>query len=299
MAGNTGTGLHYARMRHHGPVASRGVIRHQGRLMSYQDLGPVDGPVVLLVHGMLSDSTTWDRATELLAGTGYRVLAPDLPGHGESDKDAESYLLPDFSASLVTLLDELEVTGATVVGHSYGGAVAMQLAYDRPDLVRRLGLVAAGGLGRRVHPALRAATLPGAHQLVRMVVNSRTAALYRRPRLHRSLRLSPEAVTTLGRAGRGLGSADSRMAFFQTVRGAITPLGQRGSLLELDYVRLDLPTLIVWSERDPVLPVTHAHETHAHLSNSRLEIFPGASHRPHHHCAHRFVHVLSDFITAT
>jgi pimeloyl-ACP methyl ester carboxylesterase len=280
-------------------VASRGVIRHQSRLVSYQDLGPVDGPVVLLVHGMLSDSTTWTRAIELLADTGHRVLAPDLPGHGESDKVAESYLLPDFAASLVTLLDELAVTGATVVGHSFGGAVAMQLAYDRPDLVRRLGLVSAGGLGRRVHPALRAATLPGAHHLVRMVVNPRTAALYRRPRLHRSLRLSPEVVTTLGRAGQGLASPDGRTAFFQTVRGAISPFGQRGSMLELDHVRLDLPTLIVWSERDPVLPVTHAHETHAHLHNSRLEIFPGASHRPHHHCAHRFTQVLSDFIAAT
>ncbi|MBV9823127.1 MAG: alpha/beta fold hydrolase [Actinobacteria bacterium] len=267
--------------------------------MSYQDLGPVDAPVVLLIHGIMSDSTTWDRAIELLAGYGYRVLAPDLPGHGESDKVAESYLLPDFSASLVALLEELRATDATVVGHSFGGAVAMQLAYDRPDLVRRLGLVSAGGLGRRVHPVLRAATLPGAPQLVRMVVNSRTAALYRRPRLHRSLRLSPEVVTTLGRAGRGLASPDGRTAFFQTVKGVISPFGQRGSLLELDYVRLDLPTLIVWSERDPVLPVTHAHETHAHLRNSRLEIFPGASHRPHHHSAHRFAEVLSDFIRAT
>ncbi|HST47168.1 alpha/beta fold hydrolase [Jatrophihabitans sp.] len=280
-------------------MATRGVIRHQGRLMSYQDLGPVDAPVVLLIHGIMSDSTTWTRAAGLLADNGYRVLAPDLPGHGESDKVADGYQLADFAASLVTLLTELQATEVTVVGHSFGGAVAMQLAYDHPELVRRLVLVSAGGLGRRVHPVLRAATLPGAHNLVRMVVNSRTAALYSRPRLHRSLRLSPDVVTTLSRAGRGLSSPDGRTAFFQTVRGVISPFGQRGSLLELDYVQLELPTLIVWSERDPVLPVAHAYETHAHLRNSSLEVFPGASHQPHHHLARRFVQVLSNFIATT
>jgi pimeloyl-ACP methyl ester carboxylesterase len=286
-------------MRHHVPVAPRGVIRHHGRLLSYQDLGPVDAPVVLLIHGMVSDSTTWARAAEQLAERGHRVLAPDLLGHGDSDKPADGYQLTDFADSLAALLTELGARQVTVVGHSFGGAVAMQLAHDHPDLVRRLVLVSAGGLGRRVHPVLRAATLPGAHSLVRFVVNSRTAALYSRPRLHRSLRLSPDAIANLGRAGRGLASPPARTAFFLTLKMAIDPFGQRGSLLELDHVRLDLPTLIVWSERDPVVPVAHAHETHAHLLNSTLEIFPGSTHQPHHHSAQRFVQVLSDFIAAT
>ncbi|HEV2886679.1 MAG TPA: alpha/beta fold hydrolase [Jatrophihabitans sp.] len=280
-------------------MAPRGVIEHQGRLLSYQDLGPVDAPVVLLIHGMVSDSTTFSRAAEQLAERGHRVLAPDLLGHGDSDKPADCYRLEDFADSLVALLTELDARAVTVVGHSFGGAVAMQLAYDHPDLVRRLVLVSAGGLGRRVHPVLRAATLPGAHTLVRFVVNSRTAALYRRPRLHRSLRLSPDVVANLGRAGRGLASPPARMAFFQTLKMAIDPFGQRGSLLDLEHVRLELPTLIVWSERDPVVPVAHAYETHAHLPNSTLEIFPGSSHQPHHHAASRFVQAVSDFIAAT
>ncbi len=286
-------------MRHHEPVAPRGVIEHQGRLLSYQDYGPVDAPVVLLIHGMVSDSTTWSRAAEQLAERGFRVLAPDLLGHGDSDKPEDGYELADFADSLVALLTELDAENATVVGHSFGGAVAMQLAHDRPELVRRLVLVSAGGLGRRVHPVLRAATLPGAHSLVRFVVNHRTAALYRRPRLHRSLRLSPDVVANLGRAGRGLASPPARTAFFQTLRMAIDPFGQRGSLLESEHVQLDLPTLIIWSERDPVVPVAHAHETHAHLRNSTLEIFPGSSHQPHHHSAQRFTQVVSDFIAAT
>jgi pimeloyl-ACP methyl ester carboxylesterase len=280
-------------------VDPRGVIRHHGRLLSYQDLGPVEGQVVLLIHGMVSDSTTWTRAAEQLAELGHRVLAPDLLGHGDSDKPEDGYQLSDFADSLATLLTELKVAEVTVVGHSFGGAVAMQLAYDHPELVRRLVLVSAGGLGRRVHPVLRAATLPGAHSVVRFVVNNRTAAFYSRPRLHRSLRLSPDVVANLGRAGRGLASPPARTAFFQTLKMAIDPFGQRGSLLELEHVRLDLPTLIIWSERDPVVPVAHAHETHAHLLNSRLEIFPGSTHQPHHHSAQRFVAAVEDFIATT
>src|SRR3954454_16680867 len=94
-------------MRHHVPVAPRGVISHHGRLLSYQDLGPVDGPVVLLIHGMVSDSTTWARAAEGLAERGHRVLAPDLLGHGDSDKPADGYQLTDFAGSLAALLTEL------------------------------------------------------------------------------------------------------------------------------------------------------------------------------------------------
>lgn len=274
-------------------------VRHDGHRLSYQDFGPVDAEGVLLIHGMASDASTWTRAATGLAALGHRVIAPDLLGSGGSDKPAGHYELADFAATLNTLLSMLETGPVTVVGHSFGGAVAMQLAHEYPQLVRRLVLVSAGGLGRRVHPVLRAASLPGAPGLARLVLNQRTAAIYRRPRLHRTLRLSPDAVASLGRAGRGLSSPSSRAAFFQTLRMAIDPYGQRGSMFERDYVARDLPTLIVWSERDPVVPVAHAYDTHAHLSNSRLEIFPGSTHQPHHQSHTRFVEALTDFVSTT
>ncbi len=274
-------------------------VRHAGNTLSYRRAGPVDGPVVLLVHGLASDRSTWDRVIDGLASSGIRVLAPDLLGHGSSDKPIDGYTLETFAASLASLLRAEGVAAATVVGHSFGGAVAMQLSHDRPELVSRLVLVSAGGLGRRVHPVLRAATLPGAQTLVRVIVNRRTSTIYRAKRLHRSLRLSPDVIANLGRAGRGLSSPASRAAFFATLRMAISPGGQRGSMLDLDYVSLDLPTLIVWSERDPVVPSAHAHDTHAHLTNSRLEIFHGSTHQPHHHSHERFVALLNDFIATT
>ncbi|MDQ2959386.1 MAG: alpha/beta hydrolase [Actinomycetota bacterium] len=274
-----------------------GVFQHAGHALSYYDLGPLDGPAILLVHGLVSDSSTWQRPADGLAAAGFRVIAPDLLGHGASDKPVDGgYHLPGFAAGLHALLLELGVPSVTVIGHSLGGAVAMQLAHDCPELVHRLVLVSAGGLGRKVHPILRVATLPGAHRLLRLAVNQRTAAIYRAPRLHRSLRLSPDVVSNLGRAGRGLVSPTGRAAFFQTLHNAINPAGQRGSMLEQEYLPRELPTLIIWSQDDPVVPVVHAHQTHAHLPNSRLEIFPGSTHQPHHHSADRFVDAVSTFI---
>ena len=278
---------------------ARDHVVQDGRRISYLHAGAVEAPVVLMIHGLVSDATTWTRATIELLQRGFRVIAPDLLGHGESDKPAAGYSLAAFSASMSALLETLGVRSATVVGHSYGGAVAMHLAHSRPDQVDRLVLVAAGGLGRQVHPILRAASLPGADRVLRLVVNAQTAVVYRDPRLHRSLKLSPDAVANLSRAGRGLVTPTGRAAFFATLKSAINPRGQLGSMLELDYVDLDLPTLIVWSEHDPVLPVAHAHATHLHLLNSRLEVFPGTTHQPHHHFAARFADAVEDLIRTT
>ena len=184
---------------------AKGAVDQDGNTVVYTDLGPADGPPILLVHGMLSDSTTWTRAAQSLAAAGFRVIAPDLLGHGESSKPVDyGYLLPDFATSLQRLLIEVGVGPATVVGHSLGGAIVMQLTKDHPELVRRLVLVSAGGLGRRVHPVFRAITLPGAHPLFRLTLNQRTALLLGRRRLHRSLRLSEDVLANLQRAGRGL-----------------------------------------------------------------------------------------------
>jgi pimeloyl-ACP methyl ester carboxylesterase len=282
------------------PSTELRTVGRDGHRQAYRDLGPVDGPVILLVHGLISDGSTWTRPATGLAEAGFRVIVPDLLGHGGSDKPADGdYHLPYFADSLFRLLTVLGASSVTVVGHSLGGAIAMQLAHDHPELVDRLVLVSAGGLGRQVHPMLRVASLPGAHRVLRLVVNERTAALYRAPRLHRSLRLSPEAVANLSRAGRGLVSATGRSAFFLTLRNAITPSGQRGSMMEHGYLPRELPTLIVWSQDDPVLPVQHAYQTHAYLPNSQLVVLPGSTHQPHHHSADRFVEAVAGFVTET
>jgi pimeloyl-ACP methyl ester carboxylesterase len=277
----------------------RRTIDLDGQAVAYREAGRSDAPVVILLHGLASDSGTWELAIEPLAARGLRVIAPDLIGHGDSAKPALGYSLERFACFLRDLMDRLDVPSATIAGHSLGGAIAMHFGYHYPRYVDRLVLVASGGLGRSVHPLLRAATLPGARGVVRLLVNKRTAVVYRAPRLHRTLRLPPGTVTNLRRAGRGLANPDGRAAFFATLHSVIQPSGQRGSMIEMQYLGQHVPTLIVWTERDHVIPVSHAYATHEHLPTSRLEIFPGTSHELHRRFADRFAEVVADFVATT
>ena len=270
-----------------------------GQRIAYQEAGPPDGPPIVLLHGLASDSDTWDKAIGPLAEHGLRVIAVDLLGHGSSDKPPGTYLLDDFAEQLHGFFDAIGLTDATLCGHSLGGAIAVHFGYHYPERMRRLVLVSAGGLGREVHVALRAAALPGADRVLGLALRPRLRRLYRHPRVHRLLRLTPDNVANLRRAARALGDADGRAAFFAALRGVIEPSGQRGSFLEMRYLAEHVPTLVVWSERDGVIPVAHAHATQAHLSGARLVVFPGGGHEPHRRHAAAFADAVADFVAAT
>jgi pimeloyl-ACP methyl ester carboxylesterase len=277
----------------------RSVLSTRGLRLCVRDAGALDAPAVLLVHGLASDASTWDPVVAPLVRRGLRVVAPDLIGHGDSDKPLSGYTLESFSASLETVTTDLNLSDPTVVGHSFGGAIAMHYAQVTPHIVKRLVLVSSGGLGRRVHPILRAAALPGAARALSVVLNPALTKVYGRPALHRALRLRPELVANLNRTGRNLGRRDGRTAFFHTLRHVISTQGQRGSMIELELLDQSTPTLIVWAIRDPIIPVSHARDLHAHLPNSRLELFDGHTHEPHRRQPERFAEVLADFVRTT
>jgi pimeloyl-ACP methyl ester carboxylesterase len=277
-------------------------VQQSGHRLYYQDVGPSDGPVVVLVHGLVSDSSTWSPAIAALADRGMRVIAPDLLGHGVSDKPPSTpahYSLDGFAHSVRDLLVALDLPRATLVGHSLGGAIAVHVAYHYAEHVERLVLVAAGGLGKDVHPALRAAAVPGSSLVLRLFVNRATLGIARWLRLHRLFRLPPAAVTNLHRAFGGLAHPAGRAAFFASLRSVIAPSGQRGSLIEMRYLADHLPTLIAWSEHDHVIPVSHARALHEHLPSSRLVLFPGASHQPHYRHAEDFADAVAEFVSST
>src|SRR3954462_1973088 len=137
--------------------APRSIELH-GHPMTYRMAG--DGPALLLLHGITSSSQTWASVLPALAEH-HTVIAPDLLGHGESAKPRGDYSLGAYASGVRDLITALGHDRATVVGHSLGGGIAMQFAYQYPERVERLVLIASGGLGREVHALLRAATLPG------------------------------------------------------------------------------------------------------------------------------------------
>jgi len=130
-----------------------------GHHVAYRMMG--SGPALLLLHGLGCDSSTWLPALPQLAER-YTVIAPDLLGHGRSDKPRGDYSLGGYANGMRDLLTVLGIKRVTVVGHSFGGGVAMQFAYQFPERTERMVLVAPGGLGPEVSAVIRALTLPGA-----------------------------------------------------------------------------------------------------------------------------------------
>src|SRR5919106_6190668 len=141
------------------PTASYEEIELHGYRVSYQAAGSGD-QVVVLLHGITSTAEAWREVMPKLAER-YTVIAPDLIGHGRSAKPRGDYSLGAYAAGVRDLIAVLGYERGTVVGHSFGGGIAMQFAYLFPEYTERMALISSGGLGKEVHPLLRAATLPG------------------------------------------------------------------------------------------------------------------------------------------
>src|SRR3989440_6859994 len=199
----------------------------RGHRVSYRTAGEGDS-VVLLIHGIVGSAKQWDPVARLLAER-YTVVAPDLLGHGESAKPRGDYSLGAYAASVRDLLVALGHRRATVVGHSLGGGVAMQLAYESPPFAERLVLVASGGIGREVHLLLRAASLPGAEIVLPLIASARVLGLGGAVGqvLDRvGLRPGPD-LAEMARGYASLGDVEARQAFLHTLRAVIDPGGQR------------------------------------------------------------------------
>jgi pimeloyl-ACP methyl ester carboxylesterase len=278
-------------------VEAQSVSIH-GHDVSYRGGG--SGPVVVLIHGMAGSSVTWEAVMPELTRH-HTVIAPDLPGHGDSDKPRGDYSLGAHASSIRDLLLALGHERATIVGQSFGGGVAMQLAYQYPERCERLVLVSSGGLGQEVALLLRALTLPGAEHLMPIACNGRVrdagaAVTGFLDRL--GLRPVP-AVAEMWRSYASLSDASTREAFHHTLRSVVDMHGQRVSATDRMYLAAHLPTMIVWGDRDPIIPMEHGVQAHALVAGSRFEVFEGAGHFPHCEQPERFVEVLVDFVAST
>jgi pimeloyl-ACP methyl ester carboxylesterase len=190
---------------------------------------------------------------------------------------------------------------ATYVGHSLGGGVVMQLAYQFPERCERLVLVDSGGLGRDLNLLLRAATLPLSELVLPLLASARLLDAGRSvTRLFG--RLGLRAGTDMAELARGhasLADPEARAAFVHTLRTIVDPLGQRVSATDRLYLAENIPFLIIWGERDPIIPVEHGLAAHELVPTSRLELFEGAGHFPHLDEPQRFLDVLLDFVDST
>ncbi|HEX4466392.1 MAG TPA: alpha/beta fold hydrolase [Solirubrobacteraceae bacterium] len=274
-------------------------LQLHGHSVAYRRAGSGDA-VIVLIHGITSDSTAWRRVMPYLAER-FTVIAPDLPGHGRSDKPKGDYSLGAHASIVRDLLLVLGLERATFVGHSLGGGITLQLAYQFPERVERLVLVDSGGLGRDVSILLRAATLPGAELVLPLLAASRLLEV---GRFAGGLlgRLGLRAGTDLSEIARGhatLADADTRAAFVHTLRSVVEFGGQRVDASNRLYLAQLIPLLLIWGEHDPLIPVAHAHAAHELLPASRLEVFEDSGHFPQLDQPQRFLQTLSEFIADT
>jgi pimeloyl-ACP methyl ester carboxylesterase len=273
-------------------------IQLHGQPVSYYQEG--QGPVLVLLHGISSSSQTWGRVIERLAEQ-HTVIAPDLLGHGASAKPRGDYSLGAYASGIRDLLVALGHERVTVLGHSLGGGIALQFAYQFPERMERLVLVSSGGLGRDVSVMLRAATLPGAEYVLPVLSSSaaRTAVSASMKVLGAvGIRPSHDGVG-IGQGFASLGAGDARRAFLHTARSIIEPSGQRVSAADRLYLAAWVPTLIVWGARDRMIPVKHAYAAAEAIPSSRLEVFPTAGHFPFNDDPERFAQVVGDFLATT
>ncbi|WP_307861750.1 alpha/beta fold hydrolase [Nocardioides xinjiangensis] len=258
------------------------------------------GPVVLLLHGLGCDHTTWDAVIDSLART-HTVIAPDLLGHGASDKPRGDYSVAGYANGVRDLLTVLGVDSATVVGHSFGGGVAMQFAYQFPGLTERLVLVGSGGLGPEVSPAIRANTTPGWQHAMGVLAAPGVR------------HLAGTTMRLLARSGvrglRDLGEAadvydsfrdrHARAAIRHVVRAVVDWKGQVITMADRAYLTEAMPICVVWGADDRVIPASHADNTRELAPGARIEVVPNAGHFPHKDHPERFAKIVRDFIRTT
>jgi pimeloyl-ACP methyl ester carboxylesterase len=259
-----------------------------------------EGPLIVLLHGITSTSDVWLAAMERLAER-YTVVSPDLLGHGRSAKPRGDYSLGAYASGGRDLLGVLGFERGTVVGHSLGGGIALQFAYQFPEYCERLVLVSSGGLGKEVHPLLRAAALPGAELVLPLI--TRDWAIGAGSAVAGFLdRFGFEAGPDLAEAARGyasLAERGAREAFLHTLRGVIDLEGQRVSATDRLYLAEGLPTLLIWGTDDPIIPIEHGRTARERIPGSQLVEISGAGHWPQLDDPDRFVAELTEFVETT
>jgi pyruvate dehydrogenase E2 component (dihydrolipoamide acetyltransferase) len=218
-----------------------------------------------------------------------RIVAVDLPGHGASDKpspESTDYSVPGLAARIGELIEKMELSPAVLIGHSLGGATALQLALDRPKLVRALALVDSAALGSEISGELldRVESEPSrdeARQLLELFFQDRRFVLERGIDDMYAARIAP-------------GADDAVKAVAAT---AFTRHGQKLFLTDR-LNELEVPVLVVWGELDRVIPSTHAVAAAAALPTAWLEVMEGVGHVPQVEAAPAFAAIVNRWLAS-
>jgi pimeloyl-ACP methyl ester carboxylesterase len=280
----------HAHELHHAERSRFAVI--DGVRVHYQEAGEEDSPTLLLIHGFTASNFVWNDVLLPIASAGLRVIAPDLVGFGFSGKPKQGeYTINAQAQMIVRLMNHLRIESAILIGSSYGGAVAATCALDYPDRVERLVLVDAvinDYVKRR--PLLRLAALPLMGDLIsplmlgsRKLIHSQMRKGYAPENMH----LFDEDRMTAHH--RPLLAANTQRATLKTLRR------WNAGRIESNAHRIGQPTLLIWGEDDPEIPLAHGRRLSEEIPNSRLVVFQHCGHMPMEEYPREFTEIVTDF----
>ena len=278
-------------------MAEMRYLEVNGDRIAYRDEG--QGETLVLVHGMAGSSATWRELIPRLAPD-YRVVAPDLLGHGASDKPGSDYSLGGFAVWLRDFMDALGIARATVVGQSLGGGIAMQFAYQHRQRCERLVLIGSSGLEPELNWTLRVLSAPGAELVLPVVAPQPVLDVGNRIRsLMASAGVHLPGGTELWNTYSSLADGATRRAFLRTLRSVVDYRGQAVTAMARPHLAAQLPVLLIWGERDRVVPVSHGYAAHEALPGSRLTVLADVGHFPHVESPELLTGVVRDFLAGT
>lgn len=265
-----------------------------GVRIHYQEAGDEKAPPILLIHGFISSTLVWSEVFLPLAHAGFRVIAPDLPGYGYSEKprDAE-YTIESQARAVVGLMDRLEIGKATLVGASYGGAIAAAIALDHPERVSRLVLVGAvASDAPKKKLLLQIAQLPLVGDIVTpLFLGSRWVLRKRMEEVYHRLRI-PVDEHKVDARHHLLVAADTHRAMIRTIRR------WSANRIARDAHLIRQPTMLMWGEDDEHIPLKEGFRLRDEMPAARLVVFRNCGHLPPQEYPKQFVGMVSEFCKA-
>lgn len=267
------------------PYARSVYLARGGLTLHVYEAGATDAPPMFLIHGLADEADTWRHLVPPLS-TQYRVIAPDLPGFGRSEKPDRPYTVPFFQDVLLELLDTLEVQRAVLVGHSLGAVIAHALALSHRERVERLILIDGSLVARsqKIDLATMLFLIPGLGEWLYNRLRKDPQAAYRSLEPYYS-RLDdlPKADREFlfQRVNERVWSDGQRRAFLSAFRNLARWIPGQQRNLPSRLATLDVPTLVLWGEADRMMPVENGHALVELQSAARLVVVPGAGHNVH------------------
>jgi pimeloyl-ACP methyl ester carboxylesterase len=251
------------------------------------------GPPLVLLHGLLDSHRTWRRAACLLADH-FRVLMPDLAGHGWSGRPDAPYTLSWHAQVLSSWMKTIGVPHAHVCGHSFGGGIAQWMILEQRRRIDRLALVSPGGLGRQVALGMRLASFP--------VLGRRLTPVALRLALPTALRtfsatfghMEPEEIE-LFVSMQSIPGSDR--GFQRSLEGVINVFGQYMQTIKRAHEVASMPPIaIFWGDKDPIIPVRHGRAALDHSTGITLTEYDGCGHYPQLDVPSLFARDLIEFL---